>query len=97
MRPIFICCSTIVDLSFLLLLCSTDLVALLALAQRHIPGARLVEDVGREAVINLPQTSAEDSSLAIFLKELDLKKGELGITSYGLSDTTLEEVMSHLI
>uniref|UniRef100_A0A8C8I4P3 P-type phospholipid transporter n=1 Tax=Oncorhynchus tshawytscha TaxID=74940 RepID=A0A8C8I4P3_ONCTS len=59
---------------------------------RHIPGARLVEDVGREAVINLPQKSAEDSSLAIFLTEVDRRQADLGITSYGLSDTTLEEI-----
>ncbi|XP_055796674.1 phospholipid-transporting ATPase ABCA1 isoform X1 [Salvelinus fontinalis] len=70
----------------------SDLAALLTLAQRHIPGARLVEDVGREAVINLPQKSAEDSSLAIFLTELDRRQADLGITSYGLSDTTLEEI-----
>uniref|UniRef100_A0A8C7J3J4 P-type phospholipid transporter n=1 Tax=Oncorhynchus kisutch TaxID=8019 RepID=A0A8C7J3J4_ONCKI len=68
-----------------------NLAALLTLAQRHIPGARLVEDVGREAVINLPQKSAEDSSLAIFLTEVDRRQADLGITSYGLSDTTLEE------
>uniref|UniRef100_A0A8C7NR11 P-type phospholipid transporter n=1 Tax=Oncorhynchus mykiss TaxID=8022 RepID=A0A8C7NR11_ONCMY len=71
---------------------SLNLAALLTLAQRHIPGARLVEDVGREAVINLPQKSAEDSSLAIFLTELDRRQADLGITSYGLSDTTLEEI-----
>uniref|UniRef100_A0AAY5K4S1 P-type phospholipid transporter n=1 Tax=Esox lucius TaxID=8010 RepID=A0AAY5K4S1_ESOLU len=70
----------------------SDLAALLALAQRHVPGARLVEDVGREAVINLPHKSAEDSSLAVFLNELDHRKADLGITSYGLSDTTLEEI-----
>uniref|UniRef100_A0A673X702 P-type phospholipid transporter n=1 Tax=Salmo trutta TaxID=8032 RepID=A0A673X702_SALTR len=70
----------------------SDLAALLTLAQRHIPGAQLVEDVGREAVINLPQKSAEDSSLAIFLTELDRRQADLGITSYGLSDTTLEEI-----
>uniref|UniRef100_A0A4W5PPM8 P-type phospholipid transporter n=1 Tax=Hucho hucho TaxID=62062 RepID=A0A4W5PPM8_9TELE len=69
-----------------------NLAALLALVQRHIPGARLVEDVGREAVINLPQKSVEDSSLAIFLTELDRRQVDLGITSYGLSDTTLEEI-----
>uniref|UniRef100_A0A3P8Y0I9 P-type phospholipid transporter n=1 Tax=Esox lucius TaxID=8010 RepID=A0A3P8Y0I9_ESOLU len=71
---------------------NVDLAALLALAQRHVPGARLVEDVGREAVINLPHKSAEDSSLAVFLNELDHRKADLGITSYGLSDTTLEEI-----
>uniref|UniRef100_A0A7N5ZZB3 ABC transporter domain-containing protein n=1 Tax=Anabas testudineus TaxID=64144 RepID=A0A7N5ZZB3_ANATE len=69
-----------------------DLVALLSLAQHYMPGARLVEESGREAVINLPQTAAKDSSLAIFLSELDQRLPELGISSYGLSDSTLEEI-----
>uniref|UniRef100_A0A7N9AQU0 Phospholipid-transporting ATPase ABCA1-like n=1 Tax=Mastacembelus armatus TaxID=205130 RepID=A0A7N9AQU0_9TELE len=71
---------------------SINLAALLSLAQHHIPGARLVEESGREAVMNLPQTAAKDGSLAIFLLDLDQRLGELGISSYGLSDSTLEEV-----
>lgn len=69
-----------------------DLGALLTLAQQHIPGARLVEESRREAVINLPQAAAKDGSLAILLSKLDQKLPELGISSYGLSDSTLEEV-----
>ncbi|XP_074490769.1 phospholipid-transporting ATPase ABCA1 isoform X1 [Sebastes fasciatus] len=68
------------------------LAALLSLAQQHVPGARLVEESGREAVINLPQTAAKDSSLGVFLSELDQRLTELGISSYGLSDSTLEEI-----
>ncbi|XP_018523006.1 LOW QUALITY PROTEIN: phospholipid-transporting ATPase ABCA1 [Lates calcarifer] len=71
---------------------SSYLAALLSLAQHHIPGARLVEDSGREAVINLPQVAAKDSSLAVFLSEVDQRLPELGISSYGLSDSTLEEI-----
>ncbi|XP_071342125.1 phospholipid-transporting ATPase ABCA1 isoform X2 [Trachinotus anak] len=71
---------------------SSHLAALLSLAQHHIPGARLVEESGREAVINLPQTAAKNSSLAVFLSELDQRLSELGISSYGLSDSTLEEI-----
>uniref|UniRef100_A0A3Q3LEW5 P-type phospholipid transporter n=1 Tax=Mastacembelus armatus TaxID=205130 RepID=A0A3Q3LEW5_9TELE len=71
---------------------SSYLAALLSLAQHHIPGARLVEESGREAVMNLPQTAAKDGSLAIFLLDLDQRLGELGISSYGLSDSTLEEI-----
>ncbi|XP_056132314.1 phospholipid-transporting ATPase ABCA1 [Lampris incognitus] len=70
----------------------SDMAALLSLARRHIPGARIVEEMGREAVVNLPQTATLDSSLAIFLAELDQRLTELGITSYGLSDSTLEEI-----
>ncbi|XP_076009720.1 phospholipid-transporting ATPase ABCA1 [Genypterus blacodes] len=69
-----------------------DLAALLSLAQRHMPGTRLVEESGREAVVNLPQTAAKDSSLSVFLAELDQRLNEFGISSYGLSDSTLEEI-----
>uniref|UniRef100_A0A673C6M0 Zgc:172302 n=1 Tax=Sphaeramia orbicularis TaxID=375764 RepID=A0A673C6M0_9TELE len=69
-----------------------SLSALLSLARLHIPGARLVEELGQEAVINLPQIAAKDTSLAVFLSELDHKLVELGISSYGLSDSTLEEI-----
>ncbi|XP_029356365.1 ATP-binding cassette sub-family A member 1 [Echeneis naucrates] len=66
--------------------------ALLSLAQHHIPGSRLVEESGREVMINLPQTAVKNSSLAVFLSELDLRLPELGISSYGLSDSALEEI-----
>uniref|UniRef100_A0A673CA16 Zgc:172302 n=1 Tax=Sphaeramia orbicularis TaxID=375764 RepID=A0A673CA16_9TELE len=71
---------------------ASGLSALLSLARLHIPGARLVEELGQEAVINLPQIAAKDTSLAVFLSELDHKLVELGISSYGLSDSTLEEI-----
>lgn len=76
----------------LVLVLVVDLAALLSLAQRHMPGTRLVEESGREAVMNLPQTAAKDSSLSVFLAELDQRLNEFGISSYGLSDSTLEEV-----
>ncbi|KAF4107052.1 phospholipid-transporting ATPase ABCA1 isoform X2 [Onychostoma macrolepis] len=69
-----------------------DVAALMALAQQYIPDAQLVEDIGREAVINLPHAASEDGSLALFLNELDKRQGEFGVVSYGLSDTTLEEI-----
>ncbi|XP_029939834.1 phospholipid-transporting ATPase ABCA1 [Salarias fasciatus] len=71
---------------------SSNLAALMSMAQHYMPGAKLVEESRREAMINLPQTAAKDSSLAVFLSELDQKLGELGVSSYGLSDSTLEEI-----
>uniref|UniRef100_A0A3Q2ZXA5 P-type phospholipid transporter n=1 Tax=Kryptolebias marmoratus TaxID=37003 RepID=A0A3Q2ZXA5_KRYMA len=70
----------------------SNLAALLSLVQQHIPGARLVEESRREAVINLSLTAAKDGSLAILLSKLDQKLPELGISSYGLSDSALEEI-----
>ncbi|XP_065097861.1 phospholipid-transporting ATPase ABCA1 isoform X2 [Paramisgurnus dabryanus] len=69
-----------------------DVSGLVALAQQYIPDAQLVEDIGREAVINLPHAASEDGSLALFLHELDKRQSEFGVVSYGLSDTTLEEI-----
>ncbi|XP_056088824.1 phospholipid-transporting ATPase ABCA1 [Rhinichthys klamathensis goyatoka] len=69
-----------------------DAAALMALAQQYVSDAQLVEDIGREAVINLPHAASEDGSLALFLNELDKRQGEFGVVSYGLSDTTLEEI-----
>lgn len=63
-----------------------------ALVRRWVPGARLVEDVGREVVFNVPYRAARDGSLADLLRELDCRQGELGVSSYGVSDTSLEEV-----
>ncbi|XP_028299253.1 ATP-binding cassette sub-family A member 1 isoform X2 [Gouania willdenowi] len=71
---------------------NSNLSALLSLMQHHIPGAKLVEESRREVVVNLPQDSAKDSSLAVFLSQLDQRMNELGISSYGLSNSTLEEI-----
>lgn len=51
-----------------------------------------MEESGREAVLNLPQAAAKDGSLSRFLSDLDQRLGDLGIGSYGLSDSTPEEV-----
>ncbi|ROL48223.1 ATP-binding cassette sub-family A member 1 [Anabarilius grahami] len=69
-----------------------DVAALMALVLQYISDAQLVEDIGREAVINLPHAASEDGSLALFLNELDKRQSEFGIVSYGLSDTSLEEI-----
>uniref|UniRef100_A0A3B3WKE3 Uncharacterized protein n=1 Tax=Poecilia mexicana TaxID=48701 RepID=A0A3B3WKE3_9TELE len=54
--------------------------------------ARLVEDLGHELTYVLPYSAAKDGAFVALFRELDLKLQELGISSYGVSDTTLEEV-----
>lgn len=63
-----------------------------ALILRHIPAARLVEDLGHELTYILPYSAAKDGAFVDLFKDLDLKLPDLGISSYGVSDTTLEEV-----
>uniref|UniRef100_A0A671TWH5 P-type phospholipid transporter n=1 Tax=Sparus aurata TaxID=8175 RepID=A0A671TWH5_SPAAU len=58
----------------------------------HVPAARLVEDLGHELTYILPYSAAKDGAFVELFKDLDLKLPDLGISSYGVSDTTLEEI-----
>ncbi|XP_061884457.1 phospholipid-transporting ATPase ABCA1-like isoform X2 [Entelurus aequoreus] len=71
---------------------TTYVAALLSLVKNYIPGASLVNESGREAVVKIPQEAAKDGTMAVFLSELDQKLDELRILSYGLCDSTLEEI-----
>lgn len=69
-----------------------DVAQLSALIQKLVPGSRLVEDIGHEVLFVLPYSGAKDGAFGDLFRELDARLGELGISSYGISDTTLEEV-----
>uniref|UniRef100_A0AAQ4QFF7 P-type phospholipid transporter n=1 Tax=Gasterosteus aculeatus aculeatus TaxID=481459 RepID=A0AAQ4QFF7_GASAC len=58
----------------------------------HVHEARLVEDVGHEITYILPYQSAKDGAFVELFHELDDRLTDLGISSYGISDTTLEEI-----
>ncbi|XP_019742850.1 ATP-binding cassette sub-family A member 1-like [Hippocampus comes] len=76
---------------------SSSMEALLALAQRHFPTASLVMESLREAVINIPQEASMNNRLADFLSELDQNLGQVGIITYGLSDTKLEDIFLRVV
>uniref|UniRef100_A0A3Q3XHW1 P-type phospholipid transporter n=1 Tax=Mola mola TaxID=94237 RepID=A0A3Q3XHW1_MOLML len=59
---------------------------------KHVPEARLVEDLGHELTYVLPYQSAKDGAFVELFHELDDRLPDLGISSYGISDTTLEEI-----
>ncbi|KAF4110511.1 hypothetical protein G5714_007542 [Onychostoma macrolepis] len=69
-----------------------DAADLSRLVRRHVPEAEFLEVVGQELVYVLPYTGATNGSFASLFKELDLEKNALGVTSYGISDTSLEEI-----
>ncbi|KAM9515993.1 phospholipid-transporting ATPase ABCA7 isoform 2-T2 [Guaruba guarouba] len=71
---------------------TVDVVQLSALIQKLVPGSRLVEDIGHEVLFVLPYSGAKDGAFGDLFHELDARLGELGISSYGISDTTLEEI-----
>jgi hypothetical protein len=64
--------------------------ALLQLVQQHIPSAQLLSAAGSEVSIRLPKENA--AAFPAALRALDGAMGQLGVSSYGLSVTTLEEV-----
>uniref|UniRef100_A0A3Q1K4G3 ABC transporter domain-containing protein n=1 Tax=Anabas testudineus TaxID=64144 RepID=A0A3Q1K4G3_ANATE len=70
---------------------SADLTAVGQLVRRHIPEAVFLECIGQEITYVLPYGGARDGTFALLFQELDLAMGNLGLTSYGISDTTLEE------
>uniref|UniRef100_A0A665XDU4 P-type phospholipid transporter n=1 Tax=Echeneis naucrates TaxID=173247 RepID=A0A665XDU4_ECHNA len=70
----------------------SDLTAVDQLVQRHVPEAVFLESIGQEINYILPYGGAKDGTFALLFQELDLAMADLGLTSYGISDTTLEEI-----
>ncbi|KAK7803894.1 hypothetical protein U0070_020111 [Myodes glareolus] len=70
---------------------------ILDLVQRHVPGARLVEELPHELVLALPYAGALDGSFAIVFQELDRQLAALGLAGYGVSDTSLEEIFLKVV
>uniref|UniRef100_A0A4W6E3E1 ABC transporter domain-containing protein n=1 Tax=Lates calcarifer TaxID=8187 RepID=A0A4W6E3E1_LATCA len=69
-----------------------DLTAVGQLVRRHVPEAVFLESIGQEITYILPYGGARDGTFALLFQELDLAMADLGLTSYGISDTTLEEI-----
>ena len=66
--------------------------ALTTFIEEHLPGAVLVEDVGTEVCYQLPSEGAQGGAFERLFAALDANLTGMGISSYGISDTTLEEV-----
>uniref|UniRef100_A0A8D3DFF3 ABC transporter domain-containing protein n=1 Tax=Scophthalmus maximus TaxID=52904 RepID=A0A8D3DFF3_SCOMX len=72
-------------------ICLADLTAVGQLVRRNVPEAVFLESIGQEITYILPYSGARDGTFALLFQELDLAMADLGLTSYGISDTTLEE------
>ncbi|XP_034020928.1 phospholipid-transporting ATPase ABCA1-like [Thalassophryne amazonica] len=70
----------------------SDLTAVGQLVRRHVPDAVFLESIGQEMTFILPYGGAKNGTFAVLFQELDLAMHDLGLTSYGISDTTLEEI-----
>ncbi|XP_062865086.1 phospholipid-transporting ATPase ABCA1 [Trichomycterus rosablanca] len=71
---------------------SDDVSEVTSLVRMHVPEAELLEAIGQELMYLLPYAGSKNGSFATLFKDLDLEKERLGISSYGISDTTLEEI-----
>ncbi|XP_054907006.1 phospholipid-transporting ATPase ABCA1-like isoform X1 [Poeciliopsis prolifica] len=71
---------------------TADLAAVTQFVRRHVPEAAFLESIGQEITFILPYSGARDGTFATLFHNLDLAKADLGLTSYGISDTTLEEI-----
>jgi len=63
---------------------------LLGLIKRWIPGTRLSQTAGSDMTFTLPATST--SGFQEMFAELERRKQELDVQSYGISDPQLQEV-----
>ncbi|KAM9717085.1 phospholipid-transporting ATPase ABCA1 isoform 2-T3 [Menidia menidia] len=71
---------------------TADLTAVTQLVRCHVPEAVFLESIGQEITFILPYCGARDGTFATLFQKLDLAMDDLGLTSYGISDTTLEEI-----
>ncbi|KAL8202962.1 UNVERIFIED_CONTAM: ATP-binding cassette sub- A member 1 [Gekko kuhli] len=69
-----------------------DVSAISNLIMKHVPEARLVEDIGHELTYVLPYQAAKEGAFVELFHEIDDRLSDLGISSYGISETTLEEI-----
>ncbi|NP_001108058.2 phospholipid-transporting ATPase ABCA1b [Danio rerio] len=69
-----------------------DVTIISRLILKHVPAARMVEDQGHEITYVLPYESAKNGAFVELFHDLDDRLADLGISSYGVSDTTLEEI-----
>lgn len=72
--------------------CPAGLTAVGQLVRRRVPEAVFLESIGQEVTFVLPYSGARDGTFARLFQDLDLTMSDLGLSSYGISDTTLEEV-----
>lgn len=58
----------------------------------HVPEAKLVDCIGQELIFLLPNKNFKQRAYASLFRELEETLADLGLSSFGISDTPLEEV-----
>uniref|UniRef100_A0A8B9W0P9 P-type phospholipid transporter n=1 Tax=Anas zonorhyncha TaxID=75864 RepID=A0A8B9W0P9_9AVES len=71
---------------------NSNLNELAEVIHHHVPEAKLIESIGQEIVYLLPSKHFKQRSYASLFRELEETLDDLGLSSFGVSDTPLEEV-----
>uniref|UniRef100_A0A3Q2CDC7 ATP-binding cassette, sub-family A (ABC1), member 4b n=1 Tax=Cyprinodon variegatus TaxID=28743 RepID=A0A3Q2CDC7_CYPVA len=62
------------------------------LIHHHVPEAKLIETIGQELTYLLPNKGFKHRAYASLFRELEETLADMGLSSFGISDTSLEEV-----
>ncbi|XP_043924192.1 phospholipid-transporting ATPase ABCA1 [Protopterus annectens] len=71
---------------------TVDVSAISSVIFKHVSDARMVDDFGHELTYILPYAAAKEGAFVELFHELDDRLSDLGVSSYGIADTTLEEI-----
>jgi ATP-binding cassette subfamily A (ABC1) protein 1 len=69
-----------------------DIHAVTEFVQLYVSNARLIEDNDAEACYVIPTSMSRNGHFSSLLKELDSRKDRLGVASYGISDSSFDQV-----
>uniref|UniRef100_A0A9J8BN84 P-type phospholipid transporter n=1 Tax=Cyprinus carpio carpio TaxID=630221 RepID=A0A9J8BN84_CYPCA len=68
-----------------------DIESITTLVHHHVPEARLIEVIGQELTFLMPSRGFKHRSYASLFRELEETLTDMGLSSFGVSDTSLEE------
>ncbi|KAM9719976.1 retinal-specific phospholipid-transporting ATPase ABCA4-like isoform 2-T2 [Menidia menidia] len=69
-----------------------DVENITGLIHHHVPDAKLIETIGQELTYLLPNKGFKHRAYASLFRELEETLHDLGLSSFGISDTSLEEI-----
>ncbi|KAL3055488.1 hypothetical protein OYC64_018206 [Pagothenia borchgrevinki] len=69
-----------------------DISSITSLIHHHVPEAKLIETIGQELTYLLPSKGFKHRAYASLFRELEETLGDMGLSSFGISDTSLEEI-----
>ncbi|MGH0132671.1 UNVERIFIED_CONTAM: hypothetical protein FKN15_050037 [Acipenser sinensis] len=72
-----------------------DIESITSLIHHHVPEGKLIEMIGQEMTYLLPNKDFKHRAYASLFRELEETLSDMGLSSFGISDTSLEEQYMH--